>query len=58
MGEGFDGIASLSYRAQWELVLGFLNPFTQIANIKLIKDEVGFIDAQRSPLVFGKQLFF
>ncbi|MFQ6021416.1 MAG: EthD domain-containing protein [Acidiferrobacterales bacterium] len=54
-GEEFDGVAGLAYGSQWELVLGFLNPWTQVANLRLVKDEINFIDGQRSALVFGRQ---
>lgn len=54
-GEDFDAVASLTYKSQLSLFLGFLNPRTQIANGKLIKDEIRFIDAGRSVLIFGKE---
>ena len=55
--EEFDGVASLAYGTIMDMVWGLLNPFTQIANIKLIGDEVGFIDAQRSVLMLGNRFF-
>lgn len=54
-GEEFDGVAELAHGSQWELVLGFFNPRTQLANLKLVQDEINFIDGQRSALVFGRQ---
>lgn len=57
-GEPFDGVAELAYGSQSELALRFLNPLAQLANIKLIRDEVHFIDHQRSLLVFGQQYCF
>ena len=58
VGEEFDGVALLVYKNQFQLIRGFLNPFTQISNLKLVKDEVGFIDGQRSSLVFGREYLF
>jgi hypothetical protein len=54
-GEEFDGVAALAYGSQWELVRGLVNPRTQFANLKLVKDEVTFIDGTRSALVFGRE---
>lgn len=54
-GEEFDGVAALVYGSQWELVRALVNPRTQIANLKLVKDEVTFIDHTRSALVFGRE---
>lgn len=53
-GQEFDGVAGLSYRGQADLLLGFLNPRTQLANLKLVKDEITFIDGRRSALVYGE----
>lgn len=58
VGEEFDGVAALMYRCQLELVQGFLDLRTQIANLRLVKDETTFIDHQRSVLVFGKEYQF
>jgi len=58
VGEEFDGVALLAYGSQWGLILGFLNPFAQIANLRLVKDEITFIDGQRSALVFGTEYRF
>ncbi len=57
-GQEFDGVAALAYRSQWGLILGFVDPRTQIANLKLVRDEITFIDGQRSALVFGRQFLF
>jgi hypothetical protein len=57
-GEEFDGVAELSFRSQWDLVLGLFNPWTQVANLKLARDETKFVDGQRSELVFGKHYRF
>jgi hypothetical protein len=46
-GASYDGVAELAWRS--------LNPFAQVANIRLVRDEVGLIDGQRSTLVFGEQ---
>jgi len=54
-GEEFDGVAVLAYGSQWEVVRALFNPRTQIANLKLVKDEVTFIDGTRSALVFGQE---
>ena len=54
----FDAVASLSYRNQMTLIFGFLDPRTQIANIRLVKDEVRFIDSGRSVLMFGEEVQF
>ncbi len=58
VGDEFDGVAELSYRGQWDLIRGFLNIRTQIANLRLVSDEISFIDAQRSALVFGREFLF
>jgi len=57
-GDEFDGVAHLAYRNVWDLVLGFLNPRTQIANFRLVNDEVRFIDGRRSALVLGREFVF
>lgn len=54
-GEEFDGVAKVVYRNQRAVLKGFVNPLTQIANVRLIRDEVTFIDAARSSLVFGRE---
>lgn len=54
VGEAFDGVAKVAYDDQWTLARGFVSPRTQIANVKLIQDEVTFIDGGRSTLVFGE----
>lgn len=53
-GEEFNGVAGLTFGSQWELALAFLNPWSQLANLKVIQDETNFIDHQRSVLVFGR----
>jgi hypothetical protein len=53
-GEPFDGVAWVAYDKQWTVAKGFLSLRTQIANIKLIRDEVTFIDGGRSTLMFGE----
>ena len=58
LGEEFDGVAALVYRRQSELIQGFLDLRTQIANLQLVKDETTFIDRQRSVLVFGREYQF
>jgi hypothetical protein len=58
VGEDFDGVATVTYGGQWELILGFFRPRTQLANLQLLKDEVRFIDGGRSSLVFGGQSLF
>lgn len=54
-GEDFDGVAKVIYRNQLSVLWGFLNPLTQLANVRLLRDEVTFIDAARSRLVFGRE---
>lgn len=51
----FDGVAELAYRSLGGIVLRFINPLTQIANARLIRDEVTFLDHRGSVLVFGRQ---
>jgi hypothetical protein len=53
-GEPFDAVARVAYDDQWTVAKGFLNLRTQIANVKLIKDEVTFIDGGRSTLMLGE----
>lgn len=50
----FDGIAWLSHGNQGEIKWRLLSLATQIANLRLSKDEVNFIDGRNSPLVFGE----
>lgn len=50
----FDGIAWLAYGNEGELKRLLLSPATQIANLRLGKDEVNFIDGRNSALVFGE----
>ena len=57
-GEEFDGVAELCFTGQWDLVKGLFNPRTELANLKLVKDETNFIDGQRSALVFGNHYRF
>lgn len=53
-GEPFDAVARVAYDDQWTVGRGFLSLRTQVANIKLIKDEVTFIDGGRSTLMLGE----
>lgn len=53
-GEPFDAVARVAYDDQWTVAKGFLSLRTQIANIRLIKDEVTFIDGGRSTLMLGE----
>jgi hypothetical protein len=53
-GEPFDAVARVAYDGQWTVAKGFLSLRTQIANVKLIKDEVTFIDGGRSSLMLGE----
>lgn len=50
----FDGIAWLSHGNEGELKRRLLSPATNIANLRLSKDEVNFIDGRNSALVFGE----
>jgi hypothetical protein len=56
--EEFDGVAELCFTSQWDLVKGVLSPATELANLKLAKDETNFIDGERSQLVFGNHYRF
>jgi len=51
--EEYDGVAELCFTNQRLLVKGIFNPRTEFANLKLVKNETGFIDHQRSVLVYG-----
>lgn len=51
----YDGVADLMYSSQGVVGRGFLNPLTQLANFKLVGDEIHFIDGNHSVLVFGKR---
>jgi hypothetical protein len=53
-GDPFDAVARVAYNNQWTVAKGFLSLRTQIANIRLIKDEVTFIDGGRSTLMLGE----
>lgn len=50
----FDGVAVLAYGSQRELLARLFSPATQFANLKLVRDEVNFIDGRNSALVFGE----
>ena len=52
-GASYDGIAGLSFPSQWALVKGLFSIREQRANLTLVGDEITFIDASRSSLVFG-----
>jgi hypothetical protein len=58
IGAPFDGVAVLTYTSGLRFLMGFLSPRAEIANFRLVKDEVGFINDQRSSLVVGKQICF
>lgn len=53
--QGFDAVASLAYQNEDELIRGFFTLKTQLANLKLIKDELNFLDFQRSTLALGTE---
>ena len=57
-GAEFHGVAGLSFSGQASLAFGFLNPWTEVANLRLVRDEMNFIDHQRSVLVYGKLHLF
>ncbi len=52
-GAEYDGIAGLTFPSQWALLKGLFSLRAQRANLTLVGDELGFIDAARSTLVFG-----
>jgi hypothetical protein len=52
-GASYDGVAGLSFPAQWDLVKGLFDLGEQRANLTLVGDEITFIDGSRSTLVFG-----
>lgn len=52
---GFDAVAVLAYGAESSLLRRLVNVRTQLANFRLVKDEVHFIDLGRSALVFGTE---
>lgn len=54
-GSAFDGVAVLAYDAESSLLRRLLDVRTQLANFRLVKDEVHFIDLGRSALVFGQE---
>ena len=56
--EEFDGVAELCFTSQWDLVKGVFRPVTELANLKLVKDETNFVDGQRSELVLGNHYRF
>jgi EthD domain len=56
--EEFDGVAELCFTSQWDLVKGIFRPVTELANLKLVKDETNFVDGQRSELVLGNHYRF
>ncbi|MEX2455036.1 MAG: hypothetical protein WD470_10045 [Rhodospirillaceae bacterium] len=51
----FAGIARLAYGSQWDLVWRLADPRLHVANMRLVGDEVGFIDLGASILVFGTE---
>jgi len=50
----FAGVAALAYPDFASLARGLVNPATQIANARLVWDELSFLDAARSALVLGR----
>lgn len=53
-GDGYDGVAELSYADTRVLVRGLFRLRTQAANLRLVKDEITFVDIPRSNLVMGR----
>lgn len=51
----YAGIAYLAYGSQWDLLWRLVDPRLHVANVRLVKDEVGFIDLGASALVFGSE---
>ncbi len=56
--EEFDGVAELCFTSLWDLVKGVFSPVTELANLKLVKDETNFVDGQHSELVLGTHYRF
>jgi len=54
-GRSFDAVAVLAYGAESSLLRRLIDVRTQLANFRLVKDEVHFIDLGRSALVFGTE---
>lgn len=54
----FDGVAELCFTSQWVVLGGIFNPRTEVANLKLVKNELNFMNEQRSDLVFGNHYRF
>ena len=57
-GEEFDGVAELCFTNEWVVLGGIFNPRTEVANLKLVKNELNFMNEQRSELVFGNHYRF
>jgi hypothetical protein len=55
-GAEFDGVACVTYGGVCRVALDFVSPRALWANLKLVCDEVTFIDSRRSTLVFGAEL--
>ena len=51
--EEYDGVAELCFTNPSVLAKGIFNPRTELANFELVKNETGFIDHQRSVLIYG-----
>lgn len=51
----FDGVARLCYRSQWTLIRRLIDPRLHIANVRLVRDELGFVELGASALVFGTE---
>lgn len=54
----YDGVATLTYTSRLAFVARFFDPRTQIANFRLVADEVGFIDEKRSSMLLGRLISF
>ena len=52
-GPEFDGIAKVGYASATSIAACFASPAALAANVRLVRDEVTFIDGHRSVLVYG-----
>jgi hypothetical protein len=50
----FDGVAGVTYAGETKLAIDFISLSSQAANLRLVKDEVRFIDGPMSSLVYGQ----
>jgi hypothetical protein len=50
----FDGVAGVTYPGESEIALDFISPLSQVANLRLVQDELRFIHGPACSFVYGQ----